>query len=467
MAMRTRHSFTAGILGGLVLLAGGVMAQVPSSRIPVAPPRWISNDVKPVYRYAISDGGTSVVLLRSDDTSVVTIEPESGEERLHLRGSRAPHALAVSPDGLRCMVTEFTVDDSTETSRMYDLFNGQQLWERKEKAGVMTISTRLARAMVYVTRTSPFFVATPELRDLLTGDSIRTFTDSPSSVFIDDWHQRIYVASTNWHDVEGAQGGWIVELDAFTGEELRSWQPSAYGPMCRLADSDTLLIAGFDSQRDGYLKVIALDLTTGRERTVVSCASTSDEYGCVRLGYPPKWAYNDMAGQSVQLHGVMSGPAAMPLVIMFDGQCTPTARYLLQSDNIEWESRQHATSFEHTVDFVHQKLYYVPEGTGFERQPLICHPVNFTVDVREDRERLGSLRLYTDGSVLRVIPPEMPATEATIDVMDMQGRLLHRARVEIGNGSIAIAIDGLASGAYLFSLAAGERRSLGRFSVIR
>lgn len=108
MAMRTRHSFTAGILGGLVLLAGGVMAQVPSSRIPVAPPRWISNDVKPVYRYAISDGGTSVVLLRSDDTSVVTIEPESGEELLHLRGSRAPHALAVSPDGLRCMVTEFT-----------------------------------------------------------------------------------------------------------------------------------------------------------------------------------------------------------------------------------------------------------------------------------------------------------------------------------------------------------------------
>jgi len=39
--------------------------------------------------------------------------------------------------------------------------------------------------------------------------------------------------------------------------------------------------------------------------------------------------------------------------------------------------------------------------------------------------------------------------------------------VEIGNGSIAIAIDGLASGTYLCSLAAGERRSLGRFSVIR
>jgi len=465
MAIRTRYSFTAVLLG--LLLAGGAAAQVLSSRIPVGPSRWISRDVKPVLRYAVSDIGTSVVLLRSDDTSVVTIEPESGEEMLHLRGSRAPYALAVSPDGLRCMVTEFTVDDSTETTRLYDLYEGQQLWERKEKAGVLTISTRLARAMVYVTRTSPFFVATPELRDLLTGDSIRTFTDSPSAVFIDDWHQRVYIASTNWHGVEGARGGWIVELDALTGEELRSWQPSAYGPMCRLADSDTLLIAGFDSERDGFLKVIALDLNTGRERTVVSCADASDEYSCIRLGYPPKWAYNGMAGESIQLHGMMSEPASMPLVIVFNQQCTPTARYLLQSDNIQWESRPPATSFEHTVDLVHQVLYYVPEGPSFERRPLISHPINFAVDVRDDRERLGSMRLYADGSVLRVILPEMSAIDATIDVMDMQGRLLRRVRVEGGNHSVDVAIDGLANGAYLCSFAAGERRSLGRFHVIR
>lgn len=468
MAIRTRRHITTAVCG--LVLAGALSAQSGvSCTAPVAPPRWASTDTQPVQRYAVSDDGTVVLVLRSSDTSIVMLDSETGAETMRLRGSRAPYGFQVSPDGLRCMVTEFTVDDSTETSRLYDMFTGQQVWARREKAGVLALSTRLQRGMVFVTKTSPSFTTTHELRDLETGDSIRTFSDAPISAFIDESHQRIYLASTNWHGVEGAQGGWIVELDAFTGQELRSWQPSTYGPMCRLADSDTLLVAGYDAERPfgAFMKIIAIDLNSGRERDVVSCSTATDEYGCIQFGFPPKWAFVDMEHHHAYMHGVISALAPSPLMVMFRNQCTPTARIMLQSENIKWENIPLGSNFNHVSDYFHEKLYYVPEGLGFARHPLVCHPITFTVDVPEVPERIETLRLHLDDGMLRVMLPEGLTSDATIDVMDMQGRLLRQVRTDRTARTADVALDGLASGAYLCSFAAGERRSLGRFNVIR
>lgn len=466
MAIRTRYRYMAAVCG--LLLAGVLSAQNgASSRISIAPVRWWSSDTQPVQRYAMSDEGTVVVVQRSSDTTIVVFDPMTGEERLRLRGSRSSYGLEVSRDGLRCMVTEFTVDDSTEMSRLYDMVSGNLVWERREKAGVLALSTRTQRGVVYVTTTTPFFTTRHELRDLVTGDSIRTFPDGPYAAFIDDWHQRIYVASTNWRGVEGAQGGWIVELDALTGEELRSWQPSTFGPMCRQADSDTLLVVGPDQQRPGNQKVIAIDLNSGRERDVVSCSTATDEYGCIRFGYPPRWSLIGLDGNLAYLHGVMSSVVLSPVMIVFDRQCVPTHRYLLGSANVEWESIRPTRTYAHAVDYQHQQFYYVPDGDSFTRRPLICHPVDLTVGVAEERGRLQSLRLYVDDGRLRVVLPEEATADGTIDVMDLQGRLLRQVRTERADRSVDVALDGLASGAYLCSFAAGERRSLGRFNVIR
>lgn len=462
MAIRTRHSL---MLAVVCLIAAGVVSA--QSTVPVAPVRWSSAGAEPVLRYVVSDEGTTIVVLKSSDTTIVTLDPVTGEERLRMRGSRSPYGLEVSRDGLRCMVTEFTVDDSTEMSRLYDMYSGQLVWERQEKAGVMALSTTLQRGLVYVTTTTPFFTTRHELRDLITGDSIRTFPDAPYAAFIDDRHQRIYLAATNWHGVEGAQGGWIVELDAFTGEELRSWQPSTYGPVCRLADSDSLLVCGLDTQRPGTMKIIAIDMNSGRERDVLSCATATDEYGCMRVGYLPRWSFTGQDGRQAYLHNAVSSVLPSPLVVVFDGQCVPTARILLQSDNITWESIRPTGFYAHVVDYVHQQFYYAPEGDQFARRPLICHPVGFTVGVQDDRERLASMRLYVDGGTLRAVLPEGVTADGTIDVMDMQGRLVRQVRTERMDRSVDVALDGLANGAYLCSFAAGERRSLGRFNVIR
>jgi len=162
----------------LSLASLNVQAQLPKYQLGAT--LW---EMDSVGLAAVPPGSDFVIVLRYADSAVLVLDARTGEIRSTLPGPRSLESFAcitpitASPDGVLCMITEGKrIDDTSETTRLYDISTGQLLWQRKEIALVYSVSSALHRACVLVIRyPSPLSTLQLELVDTDNGRTVRAF----------------------------------------------------------------------------------------------------------------------------------------------------------------------------------------------------------------------------------------------------------------------------------------------------
>lgn len=448
-------------LGSAMLLTMSLYA-VPGDgpAVRIGDIRWTADSVD---AFAVSATGDVLLLGRRSDTSVAVVDPATGVELRRFRGSRRMQHIALfktldcSPDGTLCLVSEPDFEaDPTAMTRLYRVADGQLLWERNERSWIHAISARLQRGVVWTSDSTGTIRS--ELRDLVTGDAIRTFDEAWNTVFIDEWHGRIYAGTLV---PVGQQTASVIELDATTGAELRRWSFTRPVSACRLKDSDTLFVAGEANafMKSGTAKVEGVDMSTGRRHTIVECPK-DEWYGCgcfQGISYTLKWSLS-ADGSEALLHQIR-GINGFPLTAhRFSNRSE-----CYMNEDFRWPGEQFDPLAPFYVDIPNANLYYLPNGASI---PFICLAMESSTNVR-DSDAVHALEIVTDGSVLRITLPSAVTGTAEIDIMDVNGRLAGTSMSNVEGRSIVVPIADLSSGGYFCSVAIGSMKMSGRFAVVR
>jgi len=440
-----------GFLGAIVLLtaSSGATPQDGDAAVHIGPIRWTKDSIA---NFAVPDGANVVFLGRRPDTAVLVVDPMTGIERRRLPGFIGSTSLGCSPDGTLCLMAGAITPESTaSTTLLYNVADGRLLWQKTEQARFMAMSTKLDRLLLRFSDTQDY-----ELRSLTTGETIKRFNSLIEYVFMDEWHQRIYVGTGKWG---GEFGNWTVELDATTGQELNKWGLATYGPMCRLKDSDTLLVFGEDLQKPGLrlAKVLGLNVKTGGRSVVLECPeNTSDVCGCIGWNILARWTISPDQ-QSALLHQVRNQRTIAVLARRFQiermigSECFINEPIMLFGEPMGINRE--------FVDVVNNNFYYIPKQ-------FICRAIGPTLPVPEPGAPTP-LMMVVDGSTLRITPPSDAAGEGFLSITDMSGRLVQRSTVVLGGRPVSVSVGGLPTGSYLCSLQAGSIAATGKFSVVQ
>lgn len=437
-------------LGVMLLLIASAPAapQDGDATVHIGPIRWTKDSIQ---NFAVPDAANAVFLGSLPDTAVLVVDPMTGMERRRLPGFIGSTSLGCSPDGTLCLMAgAITPENTASTTLLYNVADGRLLWQKKEQGRFMAMSTKLNRLLLRFSDTQDY-----ELRDLTSGETVKRFSSVIEYVFMDEWHQRIYVSTWKW---EGIEGNWTVELDATTGQELNKWGMATYGAMCRLKDSDTLLVIGEDLQREGFrlAKVLALNVRHGGRGPVISCPQgEADKCECFTIN-TYHW-YLNTDGASAILQRIRGyNDRAVVARRFHQGQLDNAECYL--NDQLAL-----TTGAPYFADDVNQNLYYLPNGP---RDGFICRAIGPTLPVPEQGAPTP-LTMTIDGSTLRISPTTDMAGEGILSITDVRGHLMQRLAIILDGRPVSVSIAGLPSGNYLCSLQAGSLTGTGKFSVVQ
>jgi len=438
-----------GFLGAIVLLtaSSGATPQDGDAAVHIGPIRWTKDSIG---AFAAPDAANVLFLANKPDSAILVVDPNTGVERQRLRGYvQDQSSFMCSPDGMLCLMGGGSIDGRTLTL-LYSS-EGQLLREWNESSEAWAISAKLQRACVLMKDGD---VAGCALRDLTTGETIK-WLDGWEYVWFDEWHNRLYVGTGKWG---GEFGNWTVELDATTGQELNKWRLETYGPMCRLKDSDTLLVVGEDMQKPGLrlAKVVALNIATGGRGPIIQCpADVSDKCSCFKINIY-HWSLNRDGGNAIlqRIRGL--NDRSVIARRFHHGQLDNAECYL--NDQLAL-----TTGAPYVADDVNQNLYYLPNSYWGS---FICRAIGPTLPVPEPGAPT-SLMMVVDGSTLRITTPSDATGDGILSITDISGRLMQRSTVVLGGRPVSVSIAGLPTGSYLCSLQAGSISATGKFSVIQ
>ncbi len=437
-------------LGAMLLVTSAwAVPQDGDATVHIGPIRWTKDSIQ---NFAVPDAGNAVFLGRLPDTAVLVVDPMTGIEQRRLPGFIGSTSLGCSPDGTLCLMAgAITPENTASTTLLYNVADGRLLWQKKEQGRFMAMSTKLNRLLLRFSDTQDY-----ELRDLTSGETVKRFSSVIEYVFMDEWHQRIYVSTWKW---EGVEGNWTVELDATTGQELNKWGMATYGPMCRLKDSDTLLVYGEDHQHSGSRVAIVLGVNVkhGGRGAVLQCPEdVSDTCSCIGWDALARWTI-DPEQQHALLHQARNQITRAVVARRFQ------AGYLTESECFINEPimlfGQPMAINREFVDVVNNNFYYVP-------RQFICRAIGPTLPVPEQGAP-KPLTMTVDGSTLRISLASDMVGEGTLSITDMSGRLVKRLAVTLDGRPIFMSITGLPSGNYLCSLQVGSMTGTGKFSVVQ
>lgn len=454
---RTGMVYMSRLIG---ILITAVILTAPSWAVPqdgdatvrIGPIRWTKDSIG---EFAVPDAVNVLFLASKPDSAILVVDPKTGAERQRLRGYvQDQTSVKCSPDGTLCLVGNGTIDGRRVTLLYND--EGQLLREWDESSEAWAVSAKLQRACVLMKNGD---VAGCALRDLTTGETIK-WLDGWEYVWFDEWHNKLYVGTGKWG---GEFGRWTVELDATTGQELHKWGLATYGPMCRLKDSDTLLVFGEDLQRSGFkqAKMIALDVKNASRIAVVDCfEGVSDACLCIQWVMREARLTLNADGTRIMLHQVRSNIDESIVARRFGkgqssaSECYLSDRIMLFGQTIPW--------IPEFVDDVNERYYYRP---GM-RYGFICRAIGPTLPV-PDPGTPTPLMLVVDGSTLRIASPTNAAGEGVLSITDISGKLVQRSNVYLDGRPVSVSIAGLPTGSYLCSLQAGSVAATGKFAVVR
>lgn len=417
----------------------------------IGPIRWTKDSIG---AFVVPDAANVLFMASKPVSAVLVVDPKTGVERQQLRGYvQNQTSFKCSPDGLVCLIGNGSIDGRTVTL-LYSS-EGQLLKEWNESSEAWAVSAKLQRACVLMKNGDSPGCA---LRDLTTGETIK-WLDGWEYVWFDEWHNKLYVGTGKWG---GEFGNWTVELDATTGQELNKWRLETYGPMCRLKDSDTLLVVGEDFQKPGLrvAKVLALNVATGGRGVVIQCPDdASDNCSCFYwLQHSTRWSINANATEAMLQStrgSTTSNIVARHITIGKQEQpeCFINERILLFGEPI-------GVTYE-AVDDTNDNFYYIPS-----RQQFICRAIGPTLPVPEPGAPTP-LTMVVDGHTLRITPPSDAAGDGILSITDMSGRMMQRSTVVFDGRPVSVSVAGLPTGSYLCSLQAGSMAATGKFSIVQ
>lgn len=441
-------------LGAIMILASPAWAvpQDGDATVHIGPIQWTKDSIG---YFVMPDAANVLFLASKPDSAVLVVDPKTGAERQRLRGYiQDQTSIKCSPDGTLLLMGGGHLDGRTATL-LYSS-EGQLIRQWDEQSEAWAISAKLQRACVLMKNGNAPGCA---LRDLTTGETIR-WLDGWEYVWFDEWHNRLYVGTGKWG---GEFAKWTVELDATTGEVLNKWGLETYGPMCRLKDSDTLLVIGEDARRPGFqqAKVLALNVRHGGRGPVVNCPEGVTD-GCLCIGWNIAIRMTlNAEGTRIMLHRLRSNIDESIVARRFSNQAGTSECYL--NDKTFSPSGQPIALMTEFVDDVNNSYYYLPNGA---RDGFFCRSIGPTLPVPEPGAPTP-LTMIVDGSTLRISPTSDMAGDGTLSITDMSGRLVQRLTVSLGGRPISVSIAGLPAGNYLCSLQAGSLTSTGKFSVVQ
>jgi len=443
-----------GVLTAIMILTAPAWAapQDGDATVHIGPIRWTKDSIG---QFVMPDAANVLFLASKPDSAVLVVDPTTGVERRRLRGYiQDQTSIKCSPDGTLLLMGGGHIDGRT-TTLLYSS-EGQLLREWDESSEAWAISAKLQRACVLMKNGNAPGCA---LRDLTTGEIIK-WLDGWEYVWFDEWHNRLYVGAGKWG---GEFGNWTVELDATTGQELNRWGMATYGPMCRLKDSDTLLVYGEDRQHSGsrIATVLGVNVKHGGRGVVVQCPEdVSDTCSCIGWSIVGRWSLAP-DGQHAMLQQVRGQVDRRVIARRFwNDQLTSSECFINEQLISQGEP---LTPLWHHADDVNNNYYYLPDGIwgGF-----YCRAIGPTLPVPEPGTPT-LLTMVVDGSTLRISPRTDMAGEGTLSITDMSGRLVQRHTLSLDSRPVAVSINGLPAGNYLCSLQAGSMTSTGKFSVVR
>lgn len=411
--------------------------------------RWVRDSVD---KFCMPASGMIALIGRSADTSVLVLDSRTGQELQRFRGLD----VNCTPDGIFCATMEGrSVHDTSSRIRLYDVRTGRLIWERKEKGYVLGLSARLQRCVVHVQTVDSAWY---EIRDLMTGEAIRTFGDIVSALFIDEWHRRIYAGTWSWG---GRTGSRVVELDAISGADINDWTSAPIGQMCRLSDSDTLLI--MSGQR-----MQAVNTVTGTVDDAMTFLTERDHQDdCMYMswGYP-EWIVDAEHGRTAILRfpykpSMESNPEPYFVIRRFNrhlGTSECFMREKFPADLI----REYRPSEEYRVNAVDNSLYALSSIGPTSK--FICMDIEALVGVVETDEQ-RRLAIRNHDSHLRIDWPADEEGEMTVIITDVAGRLVEQRVIRMEEGQILVPVSGLVPGVYLCAARSGKRTLSGTFVV--
>lgn len=443
----------SGFLGVIVMLVAIASAepQDGGASVHIGPVRWTRDSVDD---FQVPGAANAVFLTRRPDTSIVVVDPKTGAELQRLHGYiPGQSTYKCSPDGTVCLIGSGMLDGRVVTI-LYNTSDGQVTRVWNEQAEAWAISAKLQRACVLTKNGSVDGCA---LRNLTNGETL-VWLDGWEYVWFDEWHGKLYVGTGRWG---GETGNWTVEIDAVTGEVLSKWRIGLFGPMCRLRDSDTLLIIGQHPERPQLASVVGLNVTSGANGPIVECPSdVSDVCRCISHSISHAWSLH-ADGFQAMLYKARSLNVKSVLARRFSSgqlrksECYVNDRVMLLGDPLP--------RVPEYVDDVNESYYYIPNTRwdGF-----ICRAIGPTLGVA-DTDGMTQLSIAVDDSALRITTPRDIIGSAAISVMDVRGRLLKHVTVHVDERQVEVAIADLPAGNYVCSLESGTTRLSGKFTVLR
>lgn len=413
-----------------IMLLGGIDA-AGQTRFRIGPVKWAMDSIH--YFYAPTTRADILFGIYGEptDSNVWIVDTKSGGTVGKVPGHKRMNLeVASSPDGSLCMTSVTSADminpdsDIRSVTRLFRVADMELLHRWYEVAVVKALSARLERALILANK--PPYIGHPPsfyLRDLRTGEDIQSIPDIglngwAATSFIDEWHQRVYL------NIRDGDAYTITEFDAMTGEVLRQWKNAIRGTMCRLKNSDRLLVAtGMDSHPRFVQPTIvyALDLDSSAWDVVVRCPDTvADMCDCMSRGNVPDvlWSMNT-EGTEAYLSSMMSSDNNRVVLRRF------VDRNGIVSDCMMNEAKPWPWPYPTQVfcDVENKNLYYVKYGSSEGWKPLYCHSLEATTGV-EHAEGRRLPNLIVSGDELRLELPSGISGTGTVAILDLGGRSL-------------------------------------------
>lgn len=456
-----------------IMLLGGIDA-AGQTRFRIGPVKWAMDSIH--YFYAPMTRADILFGIYGEpaDRNVWIIDTKSGGTFGKVPGHKRMNLeVASSPDGILCMTSVTSPDmynpdsDVRSVTRLFRVADMQLLHHWYEIALIKALSARLERALVLANK-PPYNGHPPSfyLRDLRTGEDIQSIPDIglngwSATVFIDEWHQRVYL---NIYD-DGTYT--ITEFDAITGSVLRQWKNAIPGSMCRLRNSDKLLVAtdlGSHPRFVNPTSVHALDLVSSTWNVVVRCPDTVvDMCDCMSKGQVPTafWSMNT-EGTEAYLPAMMSSDNNRVVLRRF------VDRNGIVSDCMMNEAKPWPWPYPTQVfcDVANRNLYYVKYGSDEGWQPLYCRSLEATTGVGHAEGRRLS-NLIVSGDELRLEVPSGGNGTGRVAILDLGGRIVKRWALKEDVEILNLPIADIPAGSYFCRIDIGNVHTTRHVMIVR
>lgn len=441
----------------------------------IGPVKWATDSI--LYFFAPMTRSDILFGVHGDpiDSNVWIIDTKSGGTFGKVPGHRRMSLDVVSsPDGSLCMTSVISPDMSDPDShirsvtRLFRVADMQLLHRWYEVAVVKALSARLERAFILANK-FPYVGQPPSfrLRNLRTGEDIQSIPDIElngwaATAFIDDWHQRVYL------NIRDGDAYTITEFDAMTGDVLRQWKNAIRGTMCRLKNSDRLLVATEMDSHPTFGQptiVYALDLNSSTWDVVVRCPDTVvDMCDCMSRGHAPSaiWSMN-IEGTEAYLSAMMSSDNNRVVLRRF------VDRNGIVSDCMMNEAKPWPWPYPTQVycDVGNRNLYYVQYGSSGGWKPLYCHSLEATTGIEHPVEKQHLPNPIVTGNELRMEVPSGGSGQGTVAIVDLGGRVVKRwANIE-DEGVLNLPVAEIPAGSYFCRIDVGNVHVTRHFMIVR